>query len=256
VSRPANLQAAVDQVYTAFQHVPRPAQLDASPTHEAAEIKALTSAPLNQLTDDAIGAYASSAIWTIGGSRDYAYYLPRILELAIRDPVWIGVEPAVIAKKLQLADWRKWRDTQQAAVTQLFETVFHSALESSPATGLMAGAWLCGLVALGLDAEPYLAAWEQRKSPQAGLQLAHFLNEALEADGSVSGAWWGEQPEPATRTVARWLLAEERQSALVDAAGRFGPDQDWDLELALMNWERAVSAQSSARRSDGAAGED
>src|SRR5688572_8968035 len=118
MSRPAILQAAVEQAYATFGGLPCPVELDASPKHEAAQIKVLVSTALRQLTDDAIGAYAGSAIWTIGGSRDYAYFLPRILELAVSDPVWVGVEPAVIAKKLHLAEWRKWRDVQQEAVTQ------------------------------------------------------------------------------------------------------------------------------------------
>lgn len=256
MSRPSILQAAVEQVYAAFEYLPRPVELDASPTHEAADITALVSTPLRQLTDDAIGAYAGSAIWTIGGTRDYAYFLPRILELAVSNPVWVGVEPAVIAKKVRLAEWENWRDAQQEAVTRIFEAAFQSGLETRPGEGQTAGDWLCGLVALGLDVQPYLASWEQDGSPEAAFQLAHFLNGTLEADGSVSGGWWKEQPEAARRAVGRWLLMEERQAALVDAAGQFGPDDDWDLDLALMNWERAVSAQSSARRGDGAAGGD
>ena len=256
MTRPAILQAVVDQVYAAFEHLPRPVQLDASPAHDAAEITALTSAPLNELTDDAIGAYADSAIWTIGGGRDYAYFLPRILELAVSNPVWLGAEPAVIAKKLHLAEWKKWRDSQQEAVVRVFETAFHSALELPADSGLMAGDWLCGLAALGFDVEPYLAAWEQKSSPEAAFQLAHFLNVAIDDDGSVSGCWWEEQTEAARGAVGRWLLKEEREAALVEAAGRFGPYRDWDLELALVNRERAMSARNTARRGDGAAGED
>jgi hypothetical protein len=257
MTRPPILQAMLDEAYAAFQHLPRPGRLDASPTHDSAQILALTSAHLKELEDDAIGAYAGSALWTIGGSGDYAYFLPRILELALANPVWIGAEPAVIAKKVQLAEWRKWRDAQQEAVVRVFETAFHSSLEVPPQKGLMAGEWLCGLVALGFDVEPYLAAWEQKTSPEAALQMACFANSVtIEADSDLFGGWWDEQPEAARRAVARWLLREERQGELIAAAGRFDADHEWEIDLALTTLESAVSARTAARTGGGAAGED
>ncbi len=59
---------------------------------------------------------------TIGSEEDYNYFVPRLLELAIHAPLWIGTEPERLAGKDQKwPDGRAWPAAQRAAIIDVFE---------------------------------------------------------------------------------------------------------------------------------------
>jgi predicted protein tyrosine phosphatase len=115
------LAAALDRAYQAFEDVWRPRRIEASPYSAPADVAALIAVPLRDLTDEQIGAYAGSAMLTIGSGEDYNYFVPRILELAVSAPFWIGTEPERIAERLDMAGWRAWPAEQRAAIIEVFE---------------------------------------------------------------------------------------------------------------------------------------
>ena len=64
--------------------------MEASPLRDAREILMVLSAvPLRELTGEQVGPYSGWAMTTVGNERDYRHFLPRILELAVVDPVWL-----------------------------------------------------------------------------------------------------------------------------------------------------------------------
>src|SRR5262249_5226325 len=87
----AEVSRALNDAYELFSIYPRPRHLEASPVENADEmLRALTAAPLRQLTGEQIGPYSGSAILTVGDVNDYKHFLPRILEQAVRAPEWMG----------------------------------------------------------------------------------------------------------------------------------------------------------------------
>lgn len=115
------LAAAVERAYLAFEDVWRPRRIEYSPYQEPSVVAPLITVPLRDLTDDQIGAYAGSAMLTIGSEEDYNYFVPRILELAVHAPFWIGTAPEQLAERLEMAGWRSWPADQRAAIIDVFE---------------------------------------------------------------------------------------------------------------------------------------
>src|SRR5690348_5088149 len=99
----AVLRDAIEQYYAAFAAKPRPQKLEASPLRDPGAILAtLTAAPLRELTGEQIRPYSGWAMTTVGTDRDYRDFLPRIFELAVIDPVWLGAEPPIMASRLNM----------------------------------------------------------------------------------------------------------------------------------------------------------
>lgn len=222
------LQQAIDAAYRAFAPYPRPTSLDASPLRDADEIlRTLTSAPLRDLTDEQISPYAGWALTTVGSVWDYKHFLPRILEQAVLERAWVGVEPAVIASKLDMASWRTWPAAEQAAVSDVFSAAWAQTREMHPdEADADAEDWLCGMAALGLDMAQPLAEWLSLPSTNALLQLASCLcrGRVFQEDDDKS-IWWSHVDKETRRTIVAWLRSDAVIHALADGAGSM-PDND------------------------------
>lgn len=131
------LVAAIEECYQAFAACPRPTSLGASPLRDGKEVLAkLSAAPLRQLTGEQLGPYASWALTTVGDGDDYRHFLPRIFELSVDNPVWLGAEPPVMADKLNRAEWRSWPTKQRNAARSFFHAAFDYVLRTHPDEGL------------------------------------------------------------------------------------------------------------------------
>jgi hypothetical protein len=82
VSAPGPLPAAIDRLYAAFAHVPRPAKIDyCDHCVTADELRAvLAPVELRELPVDVLRPYISSVMLTVGDVDDFRYFVPRILE--------------------------------------------------------------------------------------------------------------------------------------------------------------------------------
>jgi hypothetical protein len=207
------LRHAIEACYDAFAVEPHPTTLDASYLRDASAILAtLSSAPLRQLSGDLIGPYSGWALTTVGDGRAYRHFLPRILELAVVDPVWIGSEPAVIASKLILAEWRSWPARQRQAVETFLLTAFDDAAGRLYEIGEGADDWLCALLMLGEDPSVMIARWLRNPSPHAAVQLAAFRSGQaahLRRHGEVRGPWWQDVPQDKRVRLAEALLSAD-----------------------------------------------
>lgn len=216
-----DLRASIDHCYALFAAYPRPDRLEAAPCRDGdAILRTLRAAPLAELTSDQIGAYAGYAMTTVGDADAYRYVLPRILELASGGADWLGLEPPMIAGKLQLAAWRSWPIEQQDAISTFMLAAFEAALSRHPEDGAPAADWLCARCLLGEPPQPAFALWLSTPSPMAALQLAAFvLDEArkIRRYGDVRGGFWDDVEFAARQDVARLLDCDDVIDAL-DAA--------------------------------------
>lgn len=234
----AKLRSAIERSYTEFANMPCPRKLDAYPLRDADEIlRTLTSAPLRELEGEKVGPYSSWAITTVGNGRDYRHFLPRIFELAVTDPVWLGAEPPVMASRLNMAEWRTWPSEQQGAVLHFFLSALDAVVERHPDDGQSADNWLCGIITLGEPASPTFERWRSSPSPNAALHMASFIiSEAkqLRRHAEVRGAFWGDVSADVRREVAKLLLEEPTTVLLQSAAGQpSDEDRFYLLDAAL-----------------------
>jgi hypothetical protein len=234
----AKLRSAIERSYTEFANMPRPRKLDASPLRNAGEIlRTLTSAPLRELEGEQVGPYSSWAMTTVGNDRDYRHFLPRIFELAVTDPVWLGAEPPIMASKLNMAEWRTWPAEQQGAVLHFFRSALDAVVKRHPEDGQSAADWFCGIVTLGEPASPTFARWRSSPSSNAALHMASFIiGEAkhLRHHAEVRGSFWEDVSGDVRREVANLLLEEGTTVFLRSAAGRVSDeDRFYLLDAAL-----------------------
>lgn len=218
----AKLRNAIEQSYQEFAGVPCPCTLETSPLRDGDEIlQALTSAPLKDLAGEQIGPYSGWAITTVGNDRDYRHFLPRIFELAVRDPAWLGFDPPVIAGKLNMGTWRTWPANQRSAVLHFFNAVFDAMIERHPdACPSNAVDWLCGIAILGEPIAPVIERWRNSTEANAALNMAGFINaqsKNMRKLEEVQGSYWEEANTEVRREVAQ-LLLEERALAFLRSA--------------------------------------
>lgn len=242
----AELQRLIDDCYEAFADYPRPRVLHASPLRDpVAILKTLSSAPLRELTGEQIGPYAGHALTTVGDVDDYKHFLPRILEQAVRNPIWLGTDPSVIAGSLIRADWLQWPAYEQAAIRALFAQAWIHGVQQHP-DEVDPHSWLCGIAILGQDLPAALDAWGEAPSPNAGLQAVHLVTmqaKAIFKDNPDSRGFWGYADEPTIEAMRQWLLGDAAFKLLSSASGPPGPVDEWMLDEAL-----SILATCEARR--------
>lgn len=235
------LQRLIDDCYAAFASYPRPQVLHASPLRDPVTlIKTLSSAPLRALTGEQIGPYAGYAMTTVGDVNDYKHFLPRILELAVHEPQWMGTEPPIIAQRLKRGKWLDWPAHEQAAIRALFAGAWLRVLQENPDEE-EADNWICGIACLDLDLAAMLEQWLAASSINAALQLAHFvLSEAtfIFKNDATQRAYWSYVDEAKIHQMRRWLLGPPVHQLLLTARGRTPPSH-----LGLI--DRAVEALAS-----------
>lgn len=227
-----SLLPALDELYAAFADVPRPTRLETAPSRDGRRIlRDLTAAPLRQLPDDNIGPYTGWAMTTVGGAADYQHFLPRIVELTVTNPVWTGAHPAVIAGRMNMAQWRTWPSLRSTAILRFFEQAFREALALRPDESQDAEAWLCGLAVLDQPINDLLTLWLEMSAPNAALQLAAFAQEGRPLGESLAEGYWGEAE--AVDRVAAWLRGEAVGQKLAAGLESCPLDDRWCFERAL-----------------------
>lgn len=206
-------------------------------------LRALTSAPLRELDGEQVGPYAGWAITTVGNDRDYRHFLPRIFELAVTAPVWLGTEPPVIASRLNMATWRTWSAEQQSAVLHVFHAAFDAMMERHPDEWPSEAAdWFCGIANLGEPVTPPFERWRSSTSANGALNMACFIiseSKHLREHGEVRGPFWDTVSENVRREVAKLLMEEQTMVFLQSAAERVSEeDRFYHLDAALAELAR------------------
>lgn len=162
----ARISKALEAVYRNFAAA-TPAVIEGCPCCLSKRgVDILVTSPLRALTGDELWSYVSGVFLTVGSERDFRYLLPRILDIAINDPVHSN-DPEIVLGKLALANWHSWPAKEREAIEALIDGWFERALSGDLAAtadgffGWEAEAVLCGIARAGLPIDRWIARLQQ-----------------------------------------------------------------------------------------------
>jgi len=218
------LERATDQVYRVFAKYPHPVELAIEEYRDPEKVRQrLASKPLRELGGEELGAYAGWAMTTVGDADDYRHFLPRILELAIRDLPWLGLEPWLIAQKLNYGEWRSWPVEEQRAVEAFFQTAWAATVSDDS----IEPRWFVGLVHLGLDIETALQVWIEAASPNAIAKCADVIKDDIAPHFlRLNGHLVSEMKLERRELFRGWLLSSPVRQRMRDALQ--ATDEKWE----------------------------
>ncbi|MET1111277.1 MAG: hypothetical protein ABWX67_07105 [Allosphingosinicella sp.] len=157
----ARIHAALEALYRAFE-TRAPSAIEGCPCCiETRGVDLLLNLPLRDLSGQQLWRYVSGAFLTIGGERDFRYFLPRILDISVTDPGNAN-DPEIVLGKLALANWRSWRSDERRAVEELVDAWFEQVLAEDLAEadeywiGHESESVLCGASRAGLSLTRWL----------------------------------------------------------------------------------------------------
>lgn len=206
------LEQAIDRLYTAFADVPKPHHIDGCPCCvERKNIGVLLSSPLRGLTPDALSEYAACAFLTVGSLADYLYFLPRILEISIRDSWWPDIE--VTGRAIGAAEPHSWSQSHRGALLSFLHAVIDGIVASGEHDQL--DGWLCAIARMRLDVQPFLD--QVAKSPAAVLAYFEANAECLRRNVLCNAFW--ELPCDGHDVIVRWFKSEPIRKIPLEAYG-------------------------------------
>ncbi|MBB3461782.1 hypothetical protein [Rhizobium sp. BK377] len=225
-----DLEQGVQSLYSAFGNYPFPNSLDASPLREPERILAnLKSAPLRELSAEALGPYAASAMTTIGSAGEFKHFLPRILHLALIRPASYGFEPPAIASKLAFCDWKRWPVVEQTAVANVFYAAWAFKRLLDPDSDPSAWDWILAMARLDLQFESCLGLWIRQPTPNAFLQLAGAdLKSLYRGNG-----FWEDIAVEKRGLVLDWLTGGTVEDAVIGFVDAIPSAQQWQIDRLL-----------------------
>jgi hypothetical protein len=153
---------SIQRLYRLLSKYEKPNDFPACACCISEEAKAvLLSRRLNVLTEAELGEYAADVFLTVGGVEDFKYFLPRILELSVREELY-WPDPEIVLGKLKLADWAEWPEDERAAVLEVLQDKFDALIADPDAHGQDIDQWLCALGQFwerGSESEQRVIAW-------------------------------------------------------------------------------------------------
>ena len=232
----SSLEAAVDELYSAFAGHKRPRAIDHC-THcvrpEDIE-RLLAPGPLREVPVEHLRAYTVDALSTAGSESDLRYFLPRILHIAGTGGFDDYPDLDLVMSKVSSAGWRGWPEQERHAVTGFAHALWSSTLSRFP-TDPDAEEVLRAIGVLGDDLTPYLRAWEAALTGRAGAShLRAFVHDHFGRAGTEFWLTVPCWPDAASTTVKAWL-GGPLLTELVAAAAETVPDeQTGDILLEIL----------------------
>lgn len=182
------LSDAVESLYRVFS-APTPPVIEGCPCCiETRGVDVLLATPLRDLTGQALWRYVTGAFYTVGGERDFRYFLPRILDISVNDPREAN-DPEIVLRKLALAGWQAWAPDERWAIEAFVDAWFEQAVREDLAS--LQEDWisestesvLCGAARAGMSISPLL---DRLNEPAAAPVLDHLRDRFGE---DLSGFW-------------------------------------------------------------------
>lgn len=207
------LSNAIDDFYRAFADVAVPRHIDGCPCCiDSNRVPHLLTTPLREILPTDLAPYASSALLTVGDVSDYLYFLPRIMEISIRDDSW-WPDIEVTGRAIHSTDLKAWPSKRRGALMSLLKAVIENIVDSGSYWQI--DGWLCAIARMELDVGPYLAIIE----PNSAAVLQYFEDNAkcLRAD-TLSNAFW-ELPNSGHDQIVQWFKSEAIRAIPFQAYG-------------------------------------
>lgn len=210
-----SLDSAIEDVYLAFAETPRPAEIPGC-EHclSADEAGVLLSTPLREISEDQISAYAADVFLTVGESRDFLFFWPRIIELSVTGR-FLWPDPEVVLGKLRLAAWRDWSISLHVPVQALIDVKFDLVMDQGDVEEV--DSWLCGIGRCQDDVQPYLDRLVDALSREALLGFV-LGNISVYDKGKLANAFWDDAPGTAQQVII-WMNSDERRALLSEEYG-------------------------------------
>ena len=207
------LADAIEGFYRAFSDVARPLHIDGCPCCiDTERIELLLATPLRQIAPDDLTSYASLALLTVGDVWDYLYFLPRIVEITVREDWW-WPDIEVTAKAIHSTNLQSWSILRREALGLLIDAVIDDTIGSGVYVRI--DSWLCAIALMELDVTPYLARIE--KNPDAVLQYFEDNAECLR-EGRLHDGFW-KLPNVGHDLIVQWFNSERTRKIPFEAYG-------------------------------------
>jgi hypothetical protein len=207
------LSNAIDDLYRAFADVATPRHIDGCPCCiDDKRLSVLIATPLRDLAPDDLASYASSALLTVGDVSDYLHFLPRILEISIRDISW-WPDIEVTARAICSTDLQSWPPHRRQALLSFLDAVVDHIIDSGSHWRI--DDWLCAIARMALDVRPYLARIE--RNPAAVLEYFEDNAECLQ-NGALCNPFW-ELPNENYDAIVQWFRSEAVRKIPFEAYG-------------------------------------
>ena len=208
---------AIESIYEAFANYRKPRDFPACECCiSIGEKKLLLDRKLRMLTSDELGNYAADVFLTVGSLADFKYFLPRMMELSVKEE-FSWPTPEVMLGKLKLADWYDWPEIERAPVLSLLEEKFARLLQDANTEGEDIDQWICALGRCVTDITPYLEPLLQEEHESKLLGVIEW-NDSLFDKGKLSSAFWKDAPDNERRAVA-WLTQPRVKQLLNEKYG-------------------------------------
>lgn len=204
---------AIETFYSKFGDVAKPLQIYGCPCCiNDKEIAKLLASDIRAIQPDDLVSYASSAFLTVGDVADYLYFLPRILEISIREEFW-WPDIEVTARAIQSTNLNLWPSDKLQALDVLVNAAIEHFVDSGSHRRI--DGWLCAIARMGLDLHPGL----QKIQTNADATLAYFqCNADCLLQNRLCNAFW-ELPNVGHDAIVRWFKSDAVQAVTFEAYG-------------------------------------
>ena len=193
----------ISSVYEAFANYRRPEDFPACECCLSDEEKRLLlRQKLIDLSADELMSYAADAFLTVGTVSDFKYFLPRILDLSVNEK-FTWPDPEVVLRKLRLADWDDWPESERAPIINVLGEKFTALLDDVNTDGSEISEWVCALGQCLPDVTPYLEPLLEEANENKLLSFIEWNWSSLRK-GRLASGFWQEAPENQERVV-NWL---------------------------------------------------
>lgn len=193
---------AIENVYLTFSDAPIPEAIEGCPhCVDDKNLEKLLTIPLRDLEPDDLSSYAASAFLTVGDVPDYLYFLPRILEISIKDKWW-WPDIEITGRAITDADLPNWTFERRQALQELFSAVIEHFIDSDDFEPI--DSWMCCIGKTALDVRPFLKMIETCP----GAVLCYFNINAESLEGTLSNPFW-ELWNPGHDIIVDWFRSEK-----------------------------------------------
>lgn len=208
------LKVAVNGLYVAFEEVPIPDTIEGCPCCiDEKEIDTLLATPPKELSQDSLAHYATSAFLTVGDVADYLYFLPRIVEISIKEEYW-WPDIEITARAIKDSGYESWPEFRRNALTAVFQAYLDNIIETELYYDI--DSLMCAIARIEIDVKPYLSVIE--KDPKA--VIAYWEeNAATLNEGKLANAFW-DPPNHGHDEIVRWFRSDNISSIYAEQMGR------------------------------------
>jgi len=152
----------------------------------------------------------------------------------------MGTEPAIIAIRLKMAEWRSWTRSEQEVVCEVFTQAWRQSIEEHP-DDAEAIDWLYGIAIGDMNLAVAIQVWDNAQSANSVLQLSSFLSTSADSlcePEQEERGYWTDVSEANIAFLRSWIFLETTVRRLEASRLRVKEKDVWQLDLAMRDWNK------------------